>query len=402
VRTLRIIFLGSFQDMSGTYWRAFFAAKYLVKEGHEVTLIASSRKATLRVAKKMVDGVRIFLLPSPTALDGRRFVGSLSRISVGFMQMLVNCFWEGTSDADVLHSFDVVVPQNAAPTLLSKISRLLRIHDRKIFADWDEWYGRGGLLSQYGGIYLFMEPLMAFLEEKVPSSVDAVTVCSETLRQRALSMGVRSENLFLIPNGANVDSIKPLNTQESRKKLNLPNEKIICSYLGVSDMESLKLLISAHKKVVRSHPDAFLLFVGLREDQRDFVKSLGMTKNVMCIEKQPYHAYSLYLGASDILLLPMQDNLYNRSRHPLRLMDYLAAGRPIIATALPEIARVVHKCGLVAKPSDPSDFACKILKVAKDPDFRKCMGRHARELAEKKYSWHLIVKQLEKMYSKYL
>lgn len=396
-----MMFLGSFQEMSGTYWRAFFAAKYLVKEGHEVTLIASSRKATLRLAKKIVDGVCVFLLPSPTAFDGSRLVGSLSRISVGFMQTLVNCVWAGTSDFDVLHSFDVPWPQNATPTLLSRISRFLRFHDRKIFADWDEWYGQGGLLSQYSGLYLFMEPLMAFLEEKVQRCVDAVTVSSETLRQRALSMGVRSENLFLIPNGANLDAIKPLNTQESRKRLNLPKEKTICSYLGVSDMESLKLLISAHKKVVRSHPNAFLLFVGLREDQMDFVRSLGVTKNVMCIEKQPYHMYSLYLGASDILLLPMQDNLYNRSRHPLRLMDYLAAGRPIIATALPEIARVVRKCGLVAKPSDPDDFACKILKAAKDLDLRKRMGRHARELAEKKHSWHLIVKQLEKMYSKY-
>lgn len=401
MRTLRLMFLGSFQDMSGTYWRAFFAAKYLVKEGHEVTLIASSRKATLRVAKKTVDGVRVFLLPSPTALNGKRFVGSLSRISVGFMQTLVNCIWEGTSGVDVLHSFDVVVPQNAAPTLSSRFSRFFRIHDRKIFADWDEWYGQGGLLSQYGGIYLFMEPLMAFLEEKVPCWVDGVTVSSETLRQRALSMGVRSENLFVIPNGANVDFIRPLNPQESRRKLNLPDEKTIYSYLGVTDMESLKLLISAHQKVVRRHPNAFLLFVGLREDQIDFAKSLGMTKNVMYVEKQPYHVYPLYLGASDILLLPMKDNLYNRSRYPIRLMDYLAAGRPIVATDLPEISRVMNECGLVAKSGDPDDFADKIMKVIGDLDLRKRMGRHARELAERKYSWHLIVKQLEKTYSKY-
>jgi len=109
------------------------------------------------------------------------------------------------------------------------------------------------------------------------------------------------------------------------------------------------------------------------------------------------------LGASDILLLPMRDSPFDRARPPaIRLGDYLAAGRPVIATALPENEKVVGKCGFLAKPGDPEDFANKILEALRNPDLCREMGERARELAEREYSWQILAKQLEKLYNRYV
>ena len=403
MEALRIVFLGSAPEWSSSYFRSFLLGKYLVERGHLVSLIATSRKATLNVTKKIVDGVNVFLLPSLVASNANLLLTWLSRMSTVFVQTPLNSILKATFDFNILHSFDVMFPQNATPTLLSKISRFLRIHDQKIFVDWDDWWGRGGMITQYGGIWSLIDPVATFLEEKVPGYADAVTVSAETLRQRALRVGVKPENLFVLPNGANVDSIKPLDICDARTKLGLLTNKIIYTQVGLLDQESFELLILAHKKVVKSYPNALLLLVGeIHAKQLDFLKSLNMTKKVIYVGVQPDDKYRLYLGASDAFLLPMRDSVFNRARWPLRLGAYLAAGRPIVATALPEIEKVVSECGLLAEPGDPEDFARKLLDVVGDRDLRKKMGKRARELAETRYSWQLLAKQLERVYRHYL
>jgi len=409
---LRILFLCSATETVGTYWRAFFLAKHLIEEGHKVLLIAADSKPGLNASKKVIDGVNVYLLPSAT-FGGNLLLYSLSEISTVFMQTPLNCILELASDFDVFHSFDVMGPHNAAPTLLFKTLRILRLHNKKIFVDWDEWWGRGGmyglkLLGLHGGtpLDLLTVPIVTILEEKVPLCADAVTVINETLRQRALSVGVKSENLFVISSGANVDIIKPLNMYDARQKLNLPEKNIIYGHFGHMDLESFKLLILSHKKVLRYFPNASLLLFRLGQDlltrlSKDLVKSLKR-RNVLFVGQQPYDKYILYLGASDVFLLPMLDNMFNRARWPLRLGDYLAAGRPIVATALPEIEKVVGKCGFLSKPGNPEDFANKILEIIRDADLRKQMGKRARELAEKKYSWRILARKLLNAYRQYL
>jgi len=98
----------------------------------------------------------------------------------------------------------------------------------------------------------------------------------------------------------------------------------------------------------------------------------------------------------------MQDNFFNRTR-PLaaRLGDYIAAGRPIITTELPEVAKALSECALLAKPN-PKDFASKILTAIRDHDLRRELSKRARELAETKYCWKFRAKTLEKVYHQYL
>jgi len=394
--------------MLGTYFRAFFLAKYLVKQGHKVLLVIGSKRAAFKVTRKLVDGVEVFLHPL-VDFHANLLVGSLSRISTTFMQALLNCILEITCDFDILHSFDVMWPQNTLPTLISTIKRSLKISEHKVFVDWDDWWGGGGLLTQRGtGIPYYpyqIAPLLEFLEEKVPLCADAVTVTNETLKQHALKSGVKSEDLYMIPNGANIDFIKPFNMHDAREELNLPMEGLIYTHVGSSslDIEAFNHLILAHKNVVKRCSDALLLLVGkIRKDEINLIKALNVTKNVLWVGPQPDSKYRLYLSASDAFLLPMKDNIFNRARWPLRLGDYLAAGRPIIATDLPEIKKVVSECGLLAKPNDPKDFASKILEIITDQDLREKMAKRARELAERNFSWQILANQLGKIYNQYV
>jgi len=400
--TLRIGFLSSAYEMSGSYFRVFFLGKYLAKKGHTVTLVVTSRQMNPKIVVKSIDGVTVFTLPSLTWATSNRMSNWLSRMLTSSAQTLLNPIWEITSDIDILHSFDVMFPQNALATVSRKALNSLGGHGHSLFVDWDDWWGRGGLISLYGGLWSLIDVFGTFLEEKVPLYARAVTVINETLRQRALRVGVNPEDLFVIPNGCNIDFIKPIDASVARQQLGLPMKNQICTQIGNLDLTSLKLLLAAHTKVLKRHPNVFLMLVGLSKDRINFVKSSGMSRNVICLEWQSYSKIPLYLGASDIFLLPMEDNIANRAAWPLRLGDYLAAGRPTVAVDFPEIRKIVQRCGLLADPTNPEDWVSKILELLPDQNRRIEMGRRARELAETKYSWQNIARQLEEVYHRYL
>lgn len=148
---LRILFLTSaFYGVAG-YWRAFPLARQLAKRGHEVTIVCQGNARFSHCNYKIMDGVQIYSLPPLSASVESIFQNSaraILRSTLAFsLQTGLNILRIVTSNIDVLHTYDALLPQNALPTVLSK----LKTASRKpvVFVDWDDWWGRGGILDDY-------------------------------------------------------------------------------------------------------------------------------------------------------------------------------------------------------------------------------------------------------------
>lgn len=314
---------------------------------------------------------------------------------------------------DVIHVFDALFPQNAIPIVLWKI----RHRSRKpvVFVDWDDWWGRGGILDlNLRGVYRTTIPFLTFLEEKIPSLADGVTVTNETLRNRAVAVGVNPHSLFVIPNGTDINYNNSFSICEARRRLNLPLDAVIYCFHTRRGILSPQMIINvprvnkniillAHKIVRDSFPNAFLLLLG--ENSKavlDYARSLGLDKNVLSIDFQPADVYKLYLSASDFFLLPVEDLPFERARFPQRLMDYLAAGRPVITTALPEIRKIVGDCGFFIREYDEKDLAGRMLEAITNPVLCQKKGKAAIEKVKKQASWMSVSRQLEEVYYNHL
>lgn len=310
------------------------------------------------------------------------------------------------SETDVLHVFDVLSPQNAIPVLLT------RIKPRKtrplVFVDWDEWWGRGGILDVFhkelGSLII---RFLTFMEEKIPLYGDAVTVLNGALKKRAMSVGVKPEKVFVLPNGTSIESVNYVDTQTARKLVNLPKNAIIytCSKSSFTPInpydDPLWDLLLAHKIVVKTFPNAFLSFLGAGSKQCVAIaEKFKMGKNIISVDYQPTDRYSLYLAASDFLLIPLRTyhTMFDASRVPLRLLDYMAMGKLVIATDLPEIRKMLKDCGLLTEPNDPKDLADKIMDAIENLDSWKEKANIARERIIRYYSWPQIAEELEKHY----
>ena len=116
-----------------------------------------------------------------------------------------------------------------------------------------------------------------------------------------------------------------------------------------------------------------------------------------------YDRVSVYLSACDVCWLPLSDSGANRGRFPLKLNDYMAVGKAVVATAVGDVPTLVQRgeFGLVC-PDDPAALAEGVVRLLNDRDGREAMGRNGRGLAEREFRWAQIADRLAEFYRQVL
>jgi glycosyltransferase involved in cell wall biosynthesis len=128
-----------------------------------------------------------------------------------------------------------------------------------------------------------------------------------------------------------------------------------------------------------------LLIVGPKDDafEPERFDRLASRHNVAYVGARPFEDLPPYLKAIDVGLVPYTDTTFNRGSFPLKTLEYLAAGRPVVATPLPAVRWLATD--LVDTAATPAEFAAAVLRnapVAREPR----LVRRRREFASR-HSW---------------
>jgi glycosyltransferase involved in cell wall biosynthesis len=316
---VKILFLNHNIIGRGTYWRCFHLARALVQGGHEVTLATVSDKVGIRPKQEDKQGVTLVQAPRlrrPGIHDG----------GWGLEDILWRTGWISTRRFDIVHAF-AHRPSVALPWIFK------RTLSRKglFLADWDDWWTRGGIITPRRRFKFFDTAEAVLLEERLPRMARGLTVVSTVLRDRATRLGIPEEKILLLPQGADTESIKPRDEAECRQKLGLPRNCPVITFTGYAVWD-VKILLEAFSLVRQKQPGCLLQIIGHDKDELmpRLIAVSGDKEAVLQQGQVPYSDLSTYLGASTVLVLPMQDRLDNRARWPIKLGDYLAAGRPVV------------------------------------------------------------------------
>jgi glycosyltransferase involved in cell wall biosynthesis len=110
------------------------------------------------------------------------------------------------------------------------------------------------------------------------------------------------------------------------------------AYIGV--LSDFKTDLSLIEYAVQKRPDWHYVFIGdEREGQiSSTIARLKTRPNVHLLGRKPYAQLPSYLRGIDVALLPQLINDYTRAMFPMKYFEYLAAGRPVVATPLPALA----------------------------------------------------------------
>ena len=110
----------------------------------------------------------------------------------------------------------------------------------------------------------------------------------------------------------------------------------------------------------------------------------------------PYRELGAALGSASVLVIPTPQHAYWDTVIPVKLLDSMAAGRPLVVTPRTEMAAIVERrqAGLVARGDTAADLAEPIVRLARDPALRTRLGANARAAAEEEFSWDVISARL--------
>ena len=207
-----------------------------------------------------------------------------------------------------------------------------------------------------------------------------VIATNRFLAQRVRRAG--TVNVWISPNGVKVDRFWVMDKLKARRKARLPAHGRYVMFVGRFQALGLERgiqdMIAALSRCARR--DVCMVFVGgplhAVASYQAHARSIGLdTRRLIFHDWQPPELVPAYLAAADVVVIPYpRTRRYAYELSAVKLFEYMACGRPMVASNLPSISMYVRHGvnGLLFEPGDPRDLACQI-DIA--------LGRRGNELA---------------------
>jgi len=269
--------------------------------------------------------------------------------------------------------------------------------------DWEEmiWYESCGRNWHSK----FIGTSFKVLEKSLPLFADTVSVASQHLRTLALKAGVRKENIFDAPVGADVDEFTPfIDGSAIREKYCIGN--VLVLYIGqLHGAQYLDLFLRAANIVLHETSEVDFMVVGegfMERHLKGVARDLGIEKKIIFTGSVLHHKIPEYIAAADICIAPFKDTPVTRCKSPLKIVEYMAMGKAIIASDVGEARRMLAGVGILVTPQDIHSLAEGIIRLLKDEALRESLGVLSRKRAEKTYNWSRTAESLLGAYKKAL
>ena len=192
---------------------------------------------------------------------------------------------------------------------------------------------------------------------------------------------------MVFPNGIDPDSFTPFPKTEAREKLGLPLHKRIFLYSGrFYGWKGLDIIPDAARAV----PEVLVYLVG--GSAEEFKKATGVTAlphNLICAGLQDFKDMPLWLSAADFFLLTgtRKDPYSYTETSPMKLLEYGAVGRPIIAAKTPAFTALVSELDVVFYEPDNAGNLAEMMNraIVEEVPFQDMMRRMSERVQE--FSW---------------
>jgi glycosyltransferase involved in cell wall biosynthesis len=268
--------------------------------------------------------------------------------------------------------------------------------------DWIDWWGRGGLIKELRPAWYqyFFGGIEAFYEEHYRTRADALTVISSALAERAVGLGVPHDRIFKVQDGGEPGFFTPRPSLENRGRYALPTDAFIVGFSAADVTMDVGLALAAIARARRECPQILLLLTGNRPSNFERqVEAAGLAGGYQHLGFLPYAELPVALSCADAFLLPFPDKPANRGRWPHKIADYMCLARPTVTNPVGEMRLLLEKepVGLLAE-ANAEAMGRRLVELARDPDLRDRLGRHARHVATEHFVWSRVVDQVEACY----
>jgi glycosyltransferase involved in cell wall biosynthesis len=246
--------------------------------------------------------------------------------------------------------------------------------------------------------------LFGWFEDHLPPLAAGVTVNTCFLYERRRAGGIPAARLAYVPNGADLQhTLAPAPILDGlRRALGLQGRRVI-AYAGTLALHNhpVDLLLDAFARLAGERPDLTLLFIGGGEDLpllRRRAETLGVSNCVIFTGHLPRASVRHYLALADVSVDPVDDDIVARARSPLKIMESLALGVPVVTASVGDRPRLLADgAGFLTTPGDPIALAETLGATLDDPAALRQAAIAARTTAQR-YAWGKLVDEWLRLY----
>jgi glycosyltransferase involved in cell wall biosynthesis len=365
-------------------------AQSLAEAGHQLTVIAP--QGPKQAPQEIIKGVRVVRYPA--APEGRGMISY--GMEFGYVTL-------ATTLAVLLvwmrYGLDVVHVHNPPDTLFIA-SLLPRLFGKKLVYDHHDlapelylskFERSGGLIHR---ILLFLEKITCKTANRL-IAVNESYLCSDVERN-----GVKAEHITIVRNGPAIhytDEVEP--DAEIRQRA-----PIIAGYLGhIAHQDGVDHMIKAlyHVENDFAYEDWYALIIGASDDispLRNLAEELGIAHKIWFTGHRQEAEWRRFLASADICFVPDPANALNNKSTMVKMMDYMALGKAVVAYDLKENIVSGGDAVLYAHASEPKEMARQFMRLVENPELREELGQLGKQRIREILAWEYSAKNLFDLY----
>jgi len=268
--------------------------------------------------------------------------------------------------------------------------------DEQMETAYDYWR-RGFYMS---GLYTILSappPIIMLYGRLVYNQMDFNISVSEYNRKRAsLIYKIPLDKIITIPSAVDNSFLEDISLKGGSK----PSYPIILYVGRLAPRKGVHYLLQAMPSITKHLPKARLVIVGvgpLEHHLKDLSRRLDLQNSVTFLGYVSDEKIRRLFAFADVVAVP---SVFEGC--PLVLLEAMAAGKPVVASAVQAIPEVIKHgfSGLLVKPSNIHEIEHAVVRLLKDESFAKYLGENARRTIIKDYSWEKTARRTLEVYEK--
>ena len=372
--------------------RVWSEAVALSRSGYGVTVICpKGNNAT--ASHEVIEGIHIYRHWLPPEGSGAK--GYLLEYGAAL-------FWESILSLKVLvtHGFDAIQACNP-PDLLFLVGAFYKYIFGKRFVFDHHDISPELFESKFGRRGIFWR-LLILLEHWTFKVADYSIATSESIRCVAIERdGMRADRVFVVRTGPDLNRVRNYPPDETWKA----GRRYMVAYVGViGNQDGLDLLVKVAEYISqkRQRDDIQFVIIGDGSDLENvkaLSKKAGLDSVVTFVGRvDDSQRLFTILSTADVCVNPDRPNDMNDKSTTIKLMEYMALGKPVVQFDLIEGHKTALDASLYAKRNDTADFGDKILELLDNPAKAAKMGAFGQDRVRSLLAWEYEEKKLLKVY----
>jgi glycosyltransferase involved in cell wall biosynthesis len=349
-------------------------SKELVRQGNDVHLI-TFRNKILETKYEELEGIKVHRIYLPK-------IRILGRLFYAIFEIITLLSLLKRENIEVIHSHSLIPDDFAA----------MFVRNRKV------------IITEHSSRFLRSVETRkkTRLYRLLLNHADRITGPSQELVDAFITIGVNKEKTSFIPNGVDIHEFNPLiKGKEIKSKYNIKsNERVILCPRRLVPKNGVSYLIMALPNIITRFRNIKCLIVGDGTELNNLKKAssrLNIEEKVIFTHRIPNYEMPKYYAASDIVVLPSL-----KEATSIAGLEAMASGKPLVGTDVGGIPYIIepNKTGILVPSRDSQRISNAVIELLNDDQKRISMGINARKKAVNEFSWKIVAKRFQKIYTK--